>query len=111
MAFLHSANVIFDLIFVTFLREDPNLFETLYPVYIVTSLLQHPLYQVFVISDTFVTMFLMKSYRSAANRVYKRVVKMLPNASRLHAIQISHVECIHGQMVLNVLPQRRKSAF
>lgn len=74
---IHLATTFFVSLFQISLRFDENLFNSLFELYIISAQAQFPLYQIIVIFDTFVILFVLRSYRTAMMKIYKKCEESL----------------------------------
>lgn len=71
---IHLANSVFCQIFLNYLKSDVVTFNLFFGVYMVVNPLQYPMYQLFIIMDSFITLFLLKSYRVVIKKVCRKVL-------------------------------------
>jgi hypothetical protein len=72
---LHLATTFFVSLFQIYLRFDRRIFDSLFGLYMILAPAQFPLYQLFVIIDTLITLLVLRSYRSALVKVYGKILE------------------------------------
>lgn len=70
---LHLASTFYTQLFSSSLCWNDHLFDLLFVSFMILSPLQYPLYQLFIIIDSLMTLIVLKSYRSAFVNVFKKI--------------------------------------
>lgn len=72
---IHMVSNLYTYLFVSRLKNDQYLFDKLYVSYIILASLNFPIFQLFMILDSLMSMFVLRSYRQILGNIYHLVFK------------------------------------